>query len=144
MRGQHKMTWVKLNITGWLHGSIRYQLEPDERSVWADLIALAGQCLSGGKICDNSGAALPRQYIANQLNIPLELLERSLEKSKKEGRIHENKGVITITNWSSYQSEYERQKKYRQKVYGTGQKDVYSYDAVDVKGITPAGRNNRE
>jgi len=115
MRGQQKMTWVKLYITGWLHGSIRYQLEPDERGVWADLIAMAGQCLSGGRICDNSGVAYPRGYIANQLNIPFELLERTIDKCKKEGRIHESKGILSITNWSAYQSEYERQKKYRRK-----------------------------
>jgi len=132
MRGQQKMTWVKLYITGWLHGSIRYQLEPDERGVWADLIAMAGQCLSGGTICDNGGVAFPRQYIANQLNIPLELLERTIEKCKKEGRIHENKGVIIIANWSAYQSEYERQKKYRQSA-----SDKLVRQAIDY-------RNNRE
>ena len=113
MRGTAKMTWVKLHVTGWLHGSIRYQLEADERGVWADLIALAGQCLSGGKICDHDGKAYPRQFIANQLNISPELLEQTLTKCKQEGRIQEVKGVITIIHWSDYQSEYERQKKYR-------------------------------
>ena len=106
MRGQQRQY---IAITGWLHGSIRYQLEPDERGVWVDLIAMAGQCLTGGRICDNSGVAFPRQYIANQLNIPLELLERTIDKCKKEGRIHESEGVLSITNWSVYQSEYERQ-----------------------------------
>ena len=109
------MTWVKLHVTGWLHGSIRYQLEPDERGVWADLIALAGQCLARGRICDNDGKAYPRQYLANQLKISLELLERTLTKSKQEGRITEANGVITIVHWSAYQSEYERQKVYREK-----------------------------
>jgi len=115
MRGSPKMTWVKLHVSGWLHGSIRYQLEPDERGVWADLIAMAGQCLARGRICDNDGIAYPKQYIANQLNISLELLERTLGKCKKEGRIAEIKGVIGITHWKEYQSEYERQIPYRQK-----------------------------
>jgi len=114
MRGQAKMTWVKIHITGWLHGSIRWQLEPDERGVWADLIVLAGQCLQGGKICDNDGRPYPRDYIANQLNISRELLDRTIAKCQAEGRIDDVDDVIIITNWKAYQSEYERQKQYRQ------------------------------
>lgn len=115
MRGRSRMTWVKIYVTGWLHGSIRWQLSPDERGVWADLIVLAGQCLAGGKICDNDGNAFPREYIANQLNIPLELLDRTLAKCRHEGRIDDRDDVIVLTNWKAYQSEYERQKPYRAK-----------------------------
>ena len=113
MRGEGKLTWVKLHVSGWLHGSIRWQLTPEERSVWADLIALAGQCLRGGRIEDNDGRGFPRDYLANQLNIPLELLEQTIEKCQEEGRIELEKDVIILTNWKSYQSEYERQKGYR-------------------------------
>lgn len=114
-RGSNKMTWVKIYITGWLHGSIRWQLDPEERGVWADLIVLAGQCLQGGKICDNDGRSYPIDYVANQLNIPRELLERTLAKCETEGRVTCEDGMIVITNWKAYQSEYERQKKYRGK-----------------------------
>jgi len=115
MRGQARMTWVKFHIAGWLHGSIRWQLDPAERGVWADIIVLAGERLMGGKICDNDGKAFPLDFIASQLHIPLELFERTVDKCKKEGRIEVKDGVITIINWASYQSEYERQKQYRQK-----------------------------
>lgn len=113
MRGQVRLTWVKIHIAGWLHGSIRWQLDPAERGVWADLIALAGQCLQGGRICDNDGRAFPFDFLANQLHIPLELLEATIAKCKEEGRIEVIGGVIIITNWHAYQSEYERQKSYR-------------------------------
>ena len=113
MRGRSKMTWVKIYVTGWLHGSIRWQLEPDERGVWADLIVLAGQCLQRGKICDNDGKPFPREFIANQLNIPKELLDRTIAKCRREGRIDERDDIIVLTNWTAYQSEYERQKQYR-------------------------------
>ena len=113
MRGQAKMTWVKIYISGWLHGSIRWQLEPAERGVWADLIVMAGQCLLGGQICDNDGLAFPLDFIANQLNISRELLDTTLDKCVKEGRVIVKDGVISIVNWTAYQSEYERQKKYR-------------------------------
>jgi len=114
-RGNVRRTWVKFYVTGWLHGSIRWQMSPEERSVWADLLCLAGECGKGGKICDNDERPYPMEYIANQLNIPLDLLQRTVEGCKKEGRVEKKDGVIEITNWNVYQSEYERQKKYRQK-----------------------------
>ena len=58
-------------------------------------------------------------FIANRLNIPLDLLEKALKKCIDEGRIKDTGGVLTIVNWGAYQSEYQRQKPYREK------KDVY-------------------
>ena len=115
MRGKGKRTWVKFWVTGWLHGSIRWQLEPAERSVWADLICLAGECGRNGAICDNDGVPLPRTFIAGQFNIPTTLLDRTIAKSIHDNRLSENEGLLSITNWEKYQSEYERQKPYREK-----------------------------
>ena len=112
-RGATRRAWVKLFITGWLHGSIRWQLEPDERSVWADLLCLAGECSKHGRIVDNDNNPFPIAYIANHFNISPELLERTISKCKKDGRLEENNGILIIINWGVYQSEYERQKKYR-------------------------------
>jgi len=114
-RGATRRAWVKLFIIGWLHGSIRWQLEADERGVWADLIALAGECGKEGKICDNDGRAYPRSYVAGMLHIPQELLDRTIAKCRREGRLEDNDDILIIKNWSAYQSEYERQKKYRGK-----------------------------
>lgn len=115
MRGAKRRLWIKLYVTGMLHGSVRWQLEPDERSTWVDLLCMAGECGKEGKICDNDFLPLPRSYIANHLNISPELLERTLLKCKVANRIGEDNGVLTITNWKVYQSEYDRQKQYRQK-----------------------------
>jgi len=114
MRGEKRRSWVKIWCTGWLHGSIRWQLESDERGVWADLIALAGECGKDGQICDNDSKPYPRSFVANQLNIPQELLDRTIAKCRHDGRIDDKDEVIVITNWKAYQSEYERQKPYRQ------------------------------
>ena len=114
-RGQGSTTWVKIWVRGWLHGSIRWQLEADERGVWADLIAMAGECGRDGAICDNDGRPFPRDFIANQLNIPQELLDRTIAKCRHEGRLDDRDDMIVITNWKAYQSEYDRVKKYRQK-----------------------------
>lgn len=113
-RGATRRSWVKLWITGWLHGSIRWQLDAAERATWADLICMAGECSQNGHICDNDGRPLPIEYIANTLNIPLDLLSGTIAKCKAEGRIEDREdGIIVISNWQAYQSEYERQKKYR-------------------------------
>jgi len=68
-----------------------------------------------GLIADRDERPYPHSYIAHELHIPVELLERTLDKCIKEGRITEDEHGIHITNWVAYQSEYERQKPYRQK-----------------------------
>lgn len=123
-----RRTWVRFFVTGWLHGSIRWELEADERGVWADLIVLAGECGREGRIEDNSGKPYPRSFIANGLNIPRELLDRTVAKCQRAGRIDANDEVIIITNWALYQSEYERQKPYRQ---GKGHKEKTPEQKLD-------------
>ena len=127
MRGHGKRTWVKIWVTGWLHGSIRWQLDPSERATWADLICLAGECGKDGAICDNDGRPFPRDFIANQLNIPQELLDRTIAKCRHQGRIDDRDDMIVITNWKAYQSEYDRVKKYREKPLGGRETDPDKY-----------------
>jgi hypothetical protein len=114
-RGATRRRWVKLFITGWLHGSVRWQLTPEQRGTFADLICLAGECGKDGAICDNDNRPFPREFIANQLNIPLQLLEETIKECRDEGRIEDRDDVIVIKNWDTYQSEYERQSQYRKK-----------------------------
>ena len=115
MRGATRRTWIKLYVTGMLHGSVRWELAPDERSTWVDLLLMAGECSKGGLIADNDGKPFPPQYIANHLNIPLELLERTLKKCEAQDRISREDGVIAVRNWKVYQPEYQRQQVYRLK-----------------------------
>lgn len=105
--------WVKLWVTECLEGSIRYQLDPNERSVWYDLILFAALGTPAGHICDRDGRPFPHSFIANRLNVPIELFEGSLKHCIDEGRITEDESGIHITHWERYQSEYERQKPYR-------------------------------
>jgi len=114
-RGSWKKRWIKLYVTGWLHGTIRWQLKAEERGVWADFLALAGEAQKDGAICDNDGRPLPLDFIANQLNIKRSLLDRFIAKAIDENMIRiDDTGVIHISNYMAYQSEYERQKPYRQ------------------------------
>jgi len=114
MRAQAKRTWIKLYPVDCLQGSIRYQLEPDERGVWYDLLNFAALCATPGIISDKDMRPYPASFVANRLNIPVELLERTIEKCVQEGRIYKNETGLHITNWAAYQSEYLRQKPYRE------------------------------
>ncbi len=114
-RADSRRRWIKLYCHRCLDGSIRYQLDAAERGVWYDLLNFTGVCLSGGSICDNDHRAYPHSFIANRLNISLELLETTLQKCQEEGRLTDDEHGIHITNWKAYQSEYERVKPYREK-----------------------------
>ncbi|MCK4788081.1 MAG: DnaD domain protein [Desulfobacteraceae bacterium] len=123
IRGTWKRRWIKLCVTGWLHGSIRWQFTSEERGVWADLLAWAGEIQKSGAICDNDGRPLPRDFMANALNIKQELLGRVIAKCIHEGRLEDKEGVLFVTNYEAYQSEYERQKPYRQQPGEDSQSD---------------------
>ena len=116
-RGGWRRTWLKFYPYEALHGSLRYQLDSAERGVWWDLWGWSGLCINFGTISDNDGRAYPLSFIANRLNITEELLKRTLEKCELEGRIKEDEHGIHVTNMltyqSKFQSEYDRQKKYR-------------------------------
>lgn len=101
-----------------LEGTIRFDFNAAERGVWYDLIMLAGRCRVSGTISANEHTAYPHSYIAGLLNIEVELLEQTLEKCKQSDRVVEDEKGIHLVNWAHYQSEYERQKPYRQKQRG--------------------------
>ena len=112
--GAGRRTWIKLYCWGRLHGSITYQLTEAEQSVWDKLLCLAGLINKEGAICDNDSRPFPHEHIARQLYTDLNLLEGTLQKCKDEGRVTENEHGVHIANWKAYQSEYARQKPYRE------------------------------
>jgi len=110
-----KRRWIKLYPTESLQGSIRYQLSSAERGVWFDLLSFSSLCSNTGDICDRDGNPFPDTYIANRFNVKLSLLKSTIDKCLAEGRLTRDETGYHITNWSKYQSEYDRQKPYRQK-----------------------------
>lgn len=126
-----KRTWIKLFCYERLHGSVAFQLTPAERSVWDELLCLAGLCGLEGLIADRDSRPFPHSYIAHECHISLELLETTLAKCIEEGRITENEHGIYLTNWSKYQSEYDRQKPYRQQQAAAASKTPLSKKALN-------------
>jgi hypothetical protein len=112
-----------INSKGWLTGSIRAQLTPAERSVWADLLALANESRFRGIICRAKGIPYQREFLATLLEIPIELLNSTIDKCIKDENADDpntrimidEDGCIIITNWDKYQtSEAEWDKKHEE------------------------------
>lgn len=88
-----------------LGGSSRIELKPDERSVWLDFLCLGS--LNFGKV-----EIFSQEHTARQLNIPLELLNRSIKKFLRYGKVkrkydkREKKEIFTIVKWSHFQADY--------------------------------------
>lgn len=110
-------TWVKIYCDSWLSGTLREET-PALRGVWADLLALAGS----GKYGDTGQISLQNDVGLSDLQFQkvLNLSKKGWQKAKNRliftERIAINaQNVVTILNWKKYQSEYERQKPYRNK-----------------------------
>ncbi|GAJ20643.1 unnamed protein product [marine sediment metagenome] len=91
MAQEPRMHWLKLWTRGWLEGSIRFDLTPAQRSVFIDLCALARESRNPPWVQANDITAYPHSWLASKLNIPLDLLEETLEACKKQKRISENR-----------------------------------------------------
>lgn len=107
--------WVKLFCYETLHGSVSYQLSEEEQAVWMKLLCMAGLCGNDGVIADHDLRPFPHGFIIHELHTTEEIFDSTMGKCKEEGRITEDGQGIRITNWSKYQSEYDRQKQYRDK-----------------------------
>jgi len=109
-------TWIKIYCDRWLNGSIREET-PEVRGIWVDLLVLAGSGKYGDsgeiKITDQVGF-LDKQ-LADLLQISVQKWVTCKKKLIKTKRVCiKNRNIIAIINWSKYQSEYNRQRIYRQ------------------------------
>lgn len=95
--------FIKWYPKNWLHGSIRFDCTPEERSVFVDLVNMANESRNRGTIQANPETPYPHQYIAGELNITLKLLNRCLKKFEEQKRIHENEKGIIVLNFEYYQ-----------------------------------------
>ena len=111
-RWRHR--WYKVFPMEDLFGEIRYRLSPAERGVWYDLRNLAGISAVPGVVCDDLTKAHPHKYLAYLMNVQIALVENTLKKITDMGLCTEDKTGIHIPHWEERQSEYDRQKPYRE------------------------------
>lgn len=114
-RGSKRRGWVKFTKS-WLTSSINYRMEMSEQLVFSKLIVMADEYGPvPGLISDNDFRAMPHDYLAHLACCPVEILEATLEKGKKDDSIYENGQGIFMTHFDDYQfTEYDRQQPYRQ------------------------------
>lgn len=98
-----RMPFFKLYSREWLQGSLRIENDAAERGVWTDFLALANESRNRGVIQANDETPYPHTYLAQILNIPLELLEHCIEKFTAQKRIQENDTGILIINFAYWQ-----------------------------------------
>lgn len=105
------MKWFKLFGERWFSGTTRWELTIEQRAIWVDFLAKASINDPPGQI-----NYYTLDQLAGQFSCSKELLEGALKKCVDVKKIKHNskKRIITILNWKKYQSEYERQKLYRQ------------------------------
>jgi len=109
--GPYRKSWCKDNI----FGSSRFEFSQSMRGIWNDLLDLAKiSRVPKGLIAPSKGVAYSHEYLAHLLNTPIDEFENALCLLKDTKRISENGQGIQITNWRKYQSEYDRQKPYRE------------------------------
>lgn len=110
-----------------LFGSLRHELNAAQRGTWNDFLDMAKiSRVKPGLIAASEGIAYRHEWLAAFLNIPLQDLEDTIAILIKTKRIKDNSNGIEIINWYKYQTEYDRQKPYRQK-------------EKEEKGPAPAG-----
>jgi hypothetical protein len=121
-----RRNWIKLYVDQCLRGSMIAELLAAQRWQWVGFLLLGGDSSVPGVIFrrkDENGSLVGYSDItlAEMLDIDLALYRDGVRRMIEKEKISVNeKGVITILNWNKYQSEYQRQKPYRDDGYKKG------------------------
>jgi len=144
------LQWIPLWVDKWLLGSTRIELQPDERSVWVDLMALAAK--DGGYIRANAITAYTPRQLAGFLCIDEELLNRAIKRFVDTGKIKEDaSGIYYLINWEEFQIDYRKKARMvaRMRVIeglpprGKGRPKYEENDAVSFKNDSVSFKNTK-
>jgi len=108
-----RMRWFKVS-TSILYSSMNYELTLEEQAAFLKTLALCAELGGTGVIADGEGQSMPHDFIASRVHVPVDIFDSMLVKCIATNRISENSAGIIINKWNEYQSEYQRQKPYRQ------------------------------
>ena len=117
-----RRTWIKLWVDQCLRGSMISELTPEQRWIFIGLVLMAGDSEVAGVVFgrkDEDGNLLgkPDAVLAYDLGVDEASIGPAKARMIEKGKISvDSRGVVSISNWSKYQSEYERQKPGRTKV----------------------------
>lgn len=136
--------WVKLWVNEWLDGTTRFEMTDAQRAFWIDLLAMAGRSRFPGTICagqvDGKYVGYPLNRFQSLLSEPLDV-DETLKLFERTGKIRivitteapVRLLMIELINWGRYQSEYQRQKKYRRRLQQSDRKSDNQSNATEVE-----------
>ncbi len=114
-----RRNWIKLYVDQCLRGTMITELSAAERWIWVGLLLMAGDSNEEGLIFlrkNEKGGLMgySESTISELLGVSVSDFHSATTKMIKYEKIKIDKNkVIEILNWGKYQSEYQRQKKYR-------------------------------
>jgi len=89
------------------------RLTPEQRSVWDDVLDLAELSPITGVLCVVEGVQYTSAQMAAIFKTPLAVVQVALRRFRHLGMLGADGQVV---HWTKYQSEYQRQKGYRQQL----------------------------
>lgn len=117
-----RMTWFKMFVNFDDPERWTSNADNEELGAWVRLLRMASLSPENGVIEIAKGVP----YTEQQIKMVIKTERDYLKKWKEQGAIKIENGVISIEKWSSYQSEYNRQKPYRQKLQEKVTDESYS------------------
>lgn len=110
LRRIYRKSWPYDN----LFGTLRFELSSGNRGIWNDFLDFAKiSRVKPGVIAAGTNTPYSHAWLSQFLNVPLELLDETIKVLIRTDRIKENSHGIEILNWGKYQTDYDRQKPYR-------------------------------
>ena len=136
MKDKYTKPWFPFWIDKWLFGSTRIELQPDERSVFLDLMTLSKK--DGGYIRANVGVPYLESQLCGILNITPELFQRTLQKCFKkdaEGKSKIDKmsdGTLFFVSHENYILSPRHERRFKADIVA-GKADMVSKKADEKK-----------
>ncbi len=99
---KNALDWFPLHVDSWLFGSTRIELNPAQRGVFVDLLALSMK--DEGYIRANEDTPYPPSQLAGLLFLDVDLLAETIERCVQVGKITRSEnGILRISSYEKYQ-----------------------------------------
>ena len=141
-----RRTWIKLWVDQSLHGSMIAELTPTQRWIFIGLLLLAGDSESSGTVFrrkneDGRLVGYSDAVLADTLGVEIDEISPALRRMVEKDKVTiDPLGVVSICNWTKYQSEYERKKSGRINV----RRRVGQKSALDGEGDVDRDRDKEK
>ena len=139
--------WIKLWVDQTLRGSMIAELTPEQRWIFIGLLLMAGDSDIPGVIYrrkNENGEPIgyATAVLADELGVESGSIAPAIKRMIEKNKVAMDAlGVISISNWKKYQSEYSRQKPYRNK---SDSDDCNESSAVDIDRERDRDREEEE